>query len=139
MSMKERKTVFSLKWPTSRDLLSFSTQIGPVQLWSYANNSEPYQYFEDYGYSSPIITYRWHPTVPGRLVVGHDDGKITVYREGEHKIVAFTCELPCMRVVKHNRMWNFHLYLATTRYYWSEFEIYFSWKWVIFKNKVFLI
>ncbi|ROT79673.1 putative WD repeat-containing protein 17 isoform X2, partial [Penaeus vannamei] len=68
-----------------RDLLSFSTQIGPVQLWSYADNSEPYQYFEDYGYSSPIITYRWHPTVPGRLVVGHDDGKITVYREDSGK------------------------------------------------------
>ncbi|XP_047481224.1 WD repeat-containing protein 17-like [Penaeus chinensis] len=64
-----------------RDLLSFSTQVGPVQLWSYADNSEPYQYFEDYGYSSLIVTYRWHPTVPGRLVVGHDDGKITVYRE----------------------------------------------------------
>ncbi|CAL4077100.1 unnamed protein product, partial [Meganyctiphanes norvegica] len=64
-----------------RDLLSFSTQNGPVQLWSYADNTEPYPYREEYGYSNGIITYRWHPTIPGRLVIGHDDGKITVYRE----------------------------------------------------------
>ncbi|KAG0722571.1 WD repeat-containing protein 17 [Chionoecetes opilio] len=64
-----------------RDLLSFSTQAGPLQLWDYAENSEPFPFREDYGYPHAIITYRWHPTVPGRLVVGHNDGKLTVYRE----------------------------------------------------------
>ncbi|XP_066956128.1 WD repeat-containing protein 17-like isoform X1 [Macrobrachium rosenbergii] len=69
-----------------RDLLSFSTQSGPVQLWAYTDNTEPYPYREDYGYSSGIITYRWHPSVPGRLVIGHEDGRITVYREEGGKL-----------------------------------------------------
>ncbi|XP_050694797.1 WD repeat-containing protein 17-like isoform X3 [Eriocheir sinensis] len=69
-------------WCTGhRDLLSFSTQVGPLQLWDYAENSEPFPFREDYGYPHAIVTYRWHPSVPGRLVVGHNDGKITVYRE----------------------------------------------------------
>nr|XP_045611784.1 WD repeat-containing protein 17-like [Procambarus clarkii]XP_045611785.1 WD repeat-containing protein 17-like [Procambarus clarkii] len=69
-------------WCTGhRDLLSFSTQSGPIQLWDYTDNSEPYPVREDYGYTHRIVTYRWHPTVPGRLVIGHDDGKLTVYKE----------------------------------------------------------
>lgn len=65
-----------------RDLLSFCTEKGPLQLWDYADNSEPYAFREDYGYTTNIVTYRWHPNVHGRLVIGHQDGKITVYREG---------------------------------------------------------
>ncbi|XP_042232869.1 WD repeat-containing protein 17-like isoform X2 [Homarus americanus] len=69
-------------WCTGhRDLLSFTTQTGPIQLWDYTDTTEPYPVREDYGYTHAIITYRWHPTVPGRLAIGHDDGKITVYRE----------------------------------------------------------
>ncbi|XP_045113908.1 WD repeat-containing protein 17-like isoform X1 [Portunus trituberculatus] len=79
-------------WCTGhRDLLSFSTQVGPLQLWDYAENSEPFPFREDYGYPHAIVSYRWHPSVPGRLVVGHNDGKITVYREdlGKSRYSAF--------------------------------------------------
>ncbi|MPC36466.1 WD repeat-containing protein 17 [Portunus trituberculatus] len=92
-----RKTITCLDWhPCSedllaRDLLSFSTQVGPLQLWDYAENSEPFPFREDYGYPHAIVSYRWHPSVPGRLVVGHNDGKITVYREdlGKSRYSAF--------------------------------------------------
>nr|XP_053636053.1 WD repeat-containing protein 17-like isoform X1 [Cherax quadricarinatus] len=79
-------------WCTGhRDLLSFSTQSGPIQLWDYTDNSEPYPIREDYGYTNGIVIYRWHPTVSGRLVIGHEDGKLTVYREdvGKTRYSAF--------------------------------------------------
>ncbi|KAK3876979.1 hypothetical protein Pcinc_018267 [Petrolisthes cinctipes] len=72
----------TVAWCTGhRDLLSFCTEKGPLQLWDYTDNTEPYAFREDYGYTTNIVTYRWHPNVHGRLVIGHQDGKITVYRE----------------------------------------------------------
>ena len=58
-----------------------------MQLWAYTENTEPYPYREDFSYSSGIVTFRWHPSMPGKLVVGHEDGRITVYREGKVKLL----------------------------------------------------
>lgn len=63
-------------------MLSFTTETGPLQLWHYTNDTEPVSFREESSFSSAIIAFAWHPSIPRRLILGHQDGKLTLYREG---------------------------------------------------------
>ena len=72
-----------------RDVVSFSTSSGPIQLWDCSEGSEPMPYRENYPYSRGLRLYKWHPVIAGRLVVAHNDAKITIYREGDDNWILF--------------------------------------------------
>lgn len=73
---------FPHKTVVTREVVSFSTPSGPIQLWEGTESSEPIPFRESHPYSRGLRLYRWHPSVPGRLAVAHNDAKITLYKEG---------------------------------------------------------
>ena len=75
----------------NREVVSFSTASGPIQVWEPKEGSEPLQFRESHPYSRGLRLYRWHPSIPGRLAVAHSDARLTLYRENNGQVKSNWC------------------------------------------------
>ncbi|KAF2348756.1 WD40 repeat, partial [Trinorchestia longiramus] len=67
----------------TREVVTFSTARGPVQLWQHQDSAQPVPYGETHAYRGGVALFRWHPSISGRLAVAHTDARISLYGDGE--------------------------------------------------------
>ncbi|UYV75765.1 WDR17 [Cordylochernes scorpioides] len=59
--------------------LMFLEARGPFQLWHYDNNNHLATLKEMAQFNCAVTQVAWHPTLPGRLAVGHEDGSLSFF------------------------------------------------------------
>lgn len=72
-------------FPLEEDCVAYCEGKGPVYLWKYTLNSreETLQPLKEISsLSSNISQLKWHPLSPDRFVLGHADGTISLYIQG---------------------------------------------------------